>query len=93
MSDKNKNKINQPYYTEPVLNKQSNLSDNMNDSPATGLYQNSEVFPPRGSFINVPAELLFGPNAKLLDIVFDHKEDKIGSDLYENLKNEKLWNS
>lgn len=78
MNDKNKDndKINQPYYTELVENSQSNLANDM------GINQNSESFPPRGSFINVPAELLFGPNAKLLDLVFEDKEDNIGSDLY-----------
>lgn len=80
MSDKDK--INQPYYTEPIENRQSNLSNNMNDSHKTGFYQNSETFPPRGSFINVPAELLFGPNAKLLGLVFDDKDNNIASDLY-----------
>lgn len=80
--DKDNDKINQPYYTEPMENKQSTLHNHIEDLEKTGFYQNSEVFPPRGSFINVPAELLFGPNAKLLDIVFDNKEDNIGSDLY-----------
>ena len=82
MTDKNKDNINQPYYTEPVENKQSILPDNIENLQKTGFYQNSEVFPPRGSFINVPAELLFGPNAKLLDIVFEDKDDNIASDLY-----------
>lgn len=84
MNNKNKdnNKINQPYYTEPVENMQSNLVDNTANLESSGLYQNSEAFPPRGSFINVPAELLFGHNAKLLDLVFEDKKDNIGSDLY-----------
>lgn len=82
MNDKNQNKnkdndkINQPYYTEPVESSQSNLAND------TGINQNSEAFPPRGSFINVPAELLFGPNAKLLDLVVEDKKKNIGSDLY-----------
>lgn len=84
INDKNKDmdKINQPYYTEPVENKQSILPNHIEDMEKTGFYQNSEVFPPRGSFINVPAELLFGRNAKLLDIVFENKEENIDSDLY-----------
>ena len=75
-------KINQPNYNEPVEKIQSILPNNIDNLQKTGFYQNSEVFPPRGSFINVPAELLFGPNAKLLDIVFDDKDDNIASDLY-----------
>ncbi len=75
-------KINQPNYNEPVEKTQSILPNNIDNLQKTGFYQNSEVFPPRGSFINVPAELLFGPNAKLLDIVFDDKDDNIASDLY-----------
>ncbi|MDR7856578.1 hypothetical protein [Tissierella sp.] len=82
MIDKNIDNINQPYYTEPVENKQSILPDNIKNMEKTGFYQNSEAFPPRGSFINVPAELLFGPNAKLLDLVFDDKDNNISSDLY-----------
>lgn len=82
MSNKENDKINQPYYTEPVKNKQTNLVDNIESTKNSAIYQNSETFPPRGSFINVPAELLFGTNAKLLGLVFDDKVDNIGSDLY-----------
>lgn len=81
------NRINQPYYTEPTLDNQSNLPKHLENLHKTGFYQNSEVFPPRGSFINVPAELLFGPNAKLLGLVFDDKDDNIASDLYKETKN------
>lgn len=82
-----KNKVNQPYYTEPVSKTQSNLSENKDDSCRSGFYQNSEVFPPRGSFINIPEDILFGPNRKSLDNIVEDKNHNIGSDLYKETKN------
>ncbi len=85
----NKEKLNQPYYTKPVDRAQSNLSNKSEDLDKDNLYQNSEAFPPRGSFINIPEDVLFGPNAKSLDNIIEDKNKTIGSDLYKETKNEK----
>lgn len=50
---------------------------------------NPEVFPPRGSFINIPEDVLLGPNAKSLDNIIEDKNKTIGSDLYKETKNVK----
>lgn len=84
-----KKKINQPNYTEPVNRTQSNISKTKDDWEKTGFYQNSEAFPPRGSFINVPEDILFDPNAKSLDNILEDKIENIGSDLYKDMKNNK----
>ncbi len=50
---------------------------------------NRESFPPRGSFINIPSDILFGTNPKLLDKIIENKNKTIASDLYKETKNEK----
>ncbi|WMM23757.1 hypothetical protein RBU61_12580 [Tissierella sp. MB52-C2] len=77
-----KHKSNQPYYTKPVKEVNSNMFENKGDWKKTGFYENSEVFPPRGSFINVPDDVLFEPKANLLDNIIEEKEEDIGSQLY-----------
>ncbi len=78
-----KKKLNQPYYTEPVESKQSIITDDSYNSDNKGVYQNSEVFPPRGSFINIPEDILFSEKAKLLDTIIEDKNKNINSDLYK----------
>lgn len=41
-------------------------------------YQNSEVFPPRGSFMNIPEDVLSGTKKDTLD---NKKKDKSKKDL------------
>ena len=84
-----KEKLNQPYYTDSVNRTQSNLSNKAEDLDKDNFYQNSEAFPPRGSFINIPEDVLFGPNAKLLDAIVEDKNDNIASDLYKETENNK----
>lgn len=86
---KYKEKLNQPYYTDDVSKKQSSLSNEVDDLDKDNFYQNSEAFPPRGSFINIPEEVLFGPNAKSLNKIIEDKNKIIGSDLYKETKNKK----
>lgn len=86
---KDNKKLNQPHYTESVEKIQSNLSDKRENLNNIGFYQNSEVFPPRGSFINIPEDVLFGENRKSLDTIIDNKNHTIGSNLYKETKNEK----
>lgn len=89
MDMNHKEKLNQPYYTKPVNKTQSNLPDKTENLDNNSFYQNSETFPPRGSFINIPEDVLFGPNAKSLDSIIKDKNDNINSDLYKETKNNK----
>lgn len=81
-----KEKLNQLYYTDDVSKKQSNLSNKKSDLDGFGFYSNSEAFPPRGSFINVPEDILSNPKEKSLDNVIEDKNRTIGSDLYKETK-------
>ncbi|MBU5427422.1 hypothetical protein KQI41_13605 [Tissierella pigra] len=86
---KDKHKFNQPYYTEPVNKTNSNISNDNEDWKKTGFYRNSEDFPPRGSFISIPEDVLLGTNGNLLDSIVKDKDETIGSDLYKETKNNK----
>ncbi|WP_353093381.1 hypothetical protein [Tissierella praeacuta] len=81
-----KEKLNQPHYTDDVSKKQSNLSNKKSDSDGFGFYSNSESFPPRGSFINIPEDILSNPKKKSLDSIIEDKNRTIGSDLYKETK-------
>jgi hypothetical protein len=89
MDMNHKEKLNQPYYTKPVNKTQSNLPDKTENLDNNGLYQSSEAFPPRGSFINIPEDVLSGTNGNLLDSIVEDKDETIGSDLYKETKNNK----
>lgn len=89
MDMNHKEKLNQPYYTKPVNKTQSNLPDKTEISDNNGFYQNSETFPPRGSFINIPEDVLFETNGNLLDSIVEDKDETISSDLYKETKNNK----
>lgn len=80
-------KLNQPNYTKPVEDRQSNISQN--NMKNEGFYLNSESFPPRGSFINIPEDILFSNNNKLIDEFIENKINKIGSDLYKKAEKKK----
>lgn len=79
---KDKHKFNQPYYTEPVNKTNSNISNDNEDWKKTGFYRNSEDFPPRGSFISIPEDVLFSSDSKKLDNIVEDKVHNIGSQLY-----------
>lgn len=79
----NNKKINQTNYTESVPKVKSNLFEDKKNWDNTGIYQTSESFPPRGSFINIPDETLFGYNEELLNNIVEDKNKNIGSDLYK----------
>ncbi|MGJ0845068.1 hypothetical protein ACR77J_00090 [Tissierella praeacuta] len=83
---KDKEKLNQPYYTDDVSKKQSNLSNKESAMDDLGFYSNSEVFPPRGSFINIPEDILFNSKGKSLNNITEDKNRTIGSDLYKETK-------
>ncbi|WP_313756139.1 hypothetical protein [Tissierella sp.] len=83
---KDKEKLNQPYYTDNVSKKQSNLSNKKSDIDDSGFYSNSEVFPPRGSFINIPEDVLFNSKSNSLNNITEDKNRTIGSDLYKETK-------
>ncbi|MFA5576487.1 MAG: hypothetical protein WCZ27_03800 [Tissierellaceae bacterium] len=54
-----------------------------------GLAENKDVFPPRGSAINIPNELLYGTDGEILDKTLENKSENIGSDLYKKAKKNK----
>ncbi|MEY8416298.1 hypothetical protein [Tissierella praeacuta] len=81
-----KEKLNQPYYTDDVSKKQSNLSNKKSAMDDLGFYSNSEVFPPRGSFINIPEDILFNSKGNSLNNITEDKNRTIGSDLYKETK-------
>lgn len=53
------------------------------DLKETGLAENKDVFPPRGSSINIPNNLLYSSNEKVLKDIIEDKSKNIGSDLYK----------
>lgn len=52
----------------------------------TGLAENKDGFPPRGSSINIPNEVLYNSSEKVLNNIVDNKSKKIDSDLYKGKK-------
>jgi len=48
-----------------------------------GLAENMDVFPPRGSSINIPKETLFNADEKTLNDIVEDKSKNIGSELYK----------
>lgn len=59
---------------------------NNRDPRKIGLAENKDVFPPRGSAINIPNELLYGTNGEILNETVENKAENIGSGLYKNDK-------
>lgn len=62
---------------------------NNKDPRKIGLAENKDVFPPRGSAINIPNELLYGTNGNVLHNTVKNKSENIGSDLYRKGKKNK----
>ncbi|NLV88386.1 MAG: hypothetical protein GX021_03355 [Tissierellia bacterium] len=48
-----------------------------------GFDKNKDVYPPRGSSINIPNEVLSNSNEEALNKIIENKSKTIGSDLYK----------
>lgn len=77
-----KTDINQPHFKAPLVSYTDKPSFNLKNIKEDTFYQNSEVFPPRGSFMNMPEDILSGTKDDLLD---DKEKDdnKKNLDLYK----------
>lgn len=73
MKIKNKKALNQPHYKAPIVGDTSKLSVDLKDIKEDSFYQNSQTFPPRGSFMNIPEDVLSGTRS---DLLYNKKEDK-----------------
>lgn len=76
---KDKKDFNQPDYKAPIVSDKSKPSIDLKNIKKDSFYQNSEVFPPKGSFINLPEDVLSGTKSNLLD----NKKEKDDLDLYK----------
>lgn len=83
IKNKEKKNINQPNYKAPVVSDTSKLSLDLKNIKKDTFYQNSEVFPPRGSFMNIPEDVLSGSKSDLLDNKKEDKKVKNDLDLYK----------
>ncbi len=77
-----KEDINQAHFKAPLVSATDKPSIDFKNIGEDTFYQNSEVFPPRGSFINISEDVLFGTKDNLLD---NNKKDdsKDNLDLYK----------
>ena len=48
-----------------------------------GLAENKDLFPPRGSSINIPNDLLYSSDEESLNKTIENKRKNIGTDLYK----------
>ena len=63
-----KEDINQAHFKAPLVSATDKPSIDFKNIEEDTFYQNSEVFPPRGSFINIPEDVLFDSAAYYLQI-------------------------
>ena len=77
-----KKDINQAHFKAPVVGDTDKSLFDLKNVKKDTFYQNSEVFPPRGSFINMPEDVLFGTKKNLLDNG-EKDKDKKNLDLYK----------
>lgn len=74
--------INQPHLKAPIVSDSDKPFLDLTNIEEDSFYQNSEVFPPRGSFMNIPEDVLSGTKEDLLD---NNEKDsaKKNLDLYD----------
>lgn len=77
-----KKELNQPKYEAPIVSSSSKLGVDLKNIKKDSFYQNSKTFPPRGSFMNIPEDVLSGTKSDLLDNKKEDK-DKKNLDLYK----------
>ncbi len=62
-----KTDINQAHFKAPIVSDTDKPFLDLKNIKKDTFYQSSEVFPPRGSFINIPEDILSGAQKDLLD--------------------------
>lgn len=77
-----KKDINQPHFKAPIVSDTDKPFLDLKNIEKDTFYQNSEVFPPRGSFMNIPEDILSGTKEDLLNNKSKDKSKK-DLDLYE----------
>ena len=78
---KKRKDLNQPKYDAPIVSASFKLGVDLKNIKEDSFYEGSEVFPPRGSFMNMPEDVLSGTESDLLDNKKRDKNKK-NSDLY-----------
>lgn len=77
---KEKKDLNQPHYDVPIVSASFKLGVDLKNIEKDSFYENSKVFPPKGSYINIPEDVLSGTKS---DVLYNKKVDKNNLDLYK----------
>lgn len=77
---KEKKDLNQPHYDAPIVSASFKFDVDLKNIKKDSFYENSKVFPPKGSFMNIPEDVLSGTKS---DVLNNKEKNKDNLDLYK----------